>query len=95
MSFKLPPKPSFHLEKISLRANPNFFSYHHPFCPYGLYCNPIFTAQKKSDFFIPVRSAPLAMILSYTFSYSLGTAVMTTGFTSLRLSLIVSNDSAK
>jgi uncharacterized membrane protein YgaE (UPF0421/DUF939 family) len=48
---------------------------------------------KEQLFLIPVSSAPLANILSYTFSISLGTTVITVGFTSFILSLIFSMDS--
>ncbi len=91
----LPPKPSFHFEKISLRAILSLNSYQAPFAPFGSYFKPTSIAQKNSFFLIPVKSAPLAYILSYTFSNKRGTAVITCGFTSFKLSLIFSILSAK
>ena len=40
-----PPKPSFHLEKMSFLAMFNLVSYHHPFAPYGSNSKPSSTAQ--------------------------------------------------
>ena len=92
---KFPPSASFHFLKISFLAINNCISYKYPFFPYGSYFNPNFTAQKNNFFLIPLKFSPLAIILSYNFSNSLGTAVMNSGFISFRFSEIVSNDSAK
>ena len=53
------------------------------------------TAQKNKARFTPVRSSPLAIILSNTFSIRRGTAENTSGLTSRMLSPMVSIDSAK
>src|SRR5690625_1738784 len=93
-AFKFPPNASFHFLKINFRAIANFIPYQVPFLLYGSHFSATPTAQKNMALNGGLNSEPVVIILSYTFSSNLGTAVITCGFTSFKLSEIVSIDSA-
>ena len=92
--FTFPPSASRHLLNTTLLAIFNCRLYHQPMSLAGSYFKPRFTAQK--NIFLPNvdSSYPFEMILSYTFSRSLGTVWKVSGFISLRLSAMVSMLSA-
>src|SRR6185312_49256 len=87
---RLPPTASCHLLNTSLRAIDNLKSYHQPLACRCSYLKPKLSAQKKSCFLIPVSLLPVAIILSNIFSSTRGTATKILGFTSFKLSPIVS-----
>src|SRR5688572_20421380 len=94
MHWILLPRASLYLLKIILLAMASCVLYQKPRFLLISNFSASEWAQKNNFLLVPVSSWPFDMMRSYTFSNSLGTVVNIWGFTSFRLSPIVSRLSA-